>query len=316
MKLLSIDDFLPVQEKTVLSVGNFDGVHRGHELLIRQVIDKAKQLGVCSALVTFEPHTRAALYPELPQHLLTTFEEKATLIGKSGIDYLFKIPFDTSFSQTSPESFVENILISRLHMAAWIMGEGHAVGKNRSGGKKFLHDTVSKYHIPIFTADLLEMESSVISSTRIRQLITEGCLSEAVEMLGHPYLISVERIEGLKIGSQIGYPTLNFRRPPSQKVIPPPGVYAAELEFNDTVLTGALYFGDCPTFSDRDTHFEFHALDLKEATPQLGETAHIWIHRFMRRDQAFSNTEELVRHIQQDINQIRNFFSEERVQWR
>lgn len=308
MKLLSIDDYLPAQESTVLTVGNFDGVHRGHQLLIKQVVDRARQRGVSSALVTFEPHTRAALFPELPQHLLTTFEEKYTLIEKSGIDYLFKIPFDKSFSETSPESFVEYYLLSRFHMVEWIMGEGHAIGKNRSGGKNFLRDTVSKYHIPIFTANLLQMDSLAVSSTRIRKLITEGCLSEAMEMLGHPYLISVERIEGLKIGSQIGYPTLNFKRPPSQKVIPPPGVYAAELEFNDTLLTGALYFGACPTFNDRESHFEFHALDLKGTTPQVEQTAHIWVYRFMRSDQAFSNTEELVRHIQQDINQIRIFF--------
>jgi FAD synthase len=142
MKLLSIDDYLPAEKSTVLSVGNFDGVHRGHQLLIKEVINRARQKGVASALVTFEPHTRAALYPELPQHLLTTFEEKCTLIEKSGIDYLFKIPFDKTFSETSPESFVENHLISRFHMVEWIMGEGHAIGKNRSGGKKFLRDTM------------------------------------------------------------------------------------------------------------------------------------------------------------------------------
>lgn len=316
MQLLSIDDHLPAHEKTVLSVGNFDGVHRGHQQLIKEVVSRARQTNAASALVTFDPHTRAALFPELPQHLLTTFEEKLTLIEKSGIDYLLKIPFNKSFSEKSPESFLEDILISKLHMVEWIMGEGHAIGKSRSGGKKFLRDAVSKYHISIFTANLLQVDSSIISSTQIRKMITDGSMAEAVEMLGHPYLISAERIEGLKIGSKIGFPTLNFKRPSSQKVIPPPGVYAAELEFKNIILTGALYFGACPTFSDRDTHFEFHALDLKGTFPLVGQTAHIWVHSFIRRDQAFSNTGELVSNIQQDVNKIRHFFSEERLQWR
>lgn len=308
MKVLSVKDLLPPEIKTVLSVGNFDGVHRGHQALIKEVINRAQKRNAFSALVTFEPHTRLALYPELPHHLLATFEEKVTLIEKSGIDYLLKIPFNKLFSEKSPESFVEEVLLSKLHMIEWVMGEGHAVGKNRSGGKKFLHDAVGKYHIPIFTADLLQKESHVISSTQIRKLILEGSIAEAVEMLGHPYLISAERIEGLKIGSQIGYPTLNFKKPSSQKVIPPPGVYAAELEFGDKVLTGALYFGACPTFAQRDTHFEFHALDLKGIFPQTGQIAQIWVHRFIRSDKAFSNTDDLVKHIQQDINEIRQYF--------
>lgn len=316
MKVLSVTDQLPSNHKTVLSVGNFDGVHQGHQALINEVIHRAEKKNAYSAIVTFEPHTRVALYPELPQHLLTTFEEKKILMEKCGIDYLFKIPFDKDFSNTSPETFVESILLSKLHMIEWVMGEGHAVGKNRSGGKNFLRDAMGKYHIPIFTANLLQKEATTISSTQIRKLITEGSMADAVEMLGHPYLISVKRIEGLKIGSQIGFPTLNFKRPSSHKVIPPPGVYAAELEFENTTLTGALYFGACPTFAQRDAHFEFHALDLKDVFPQVGETAHIWVHRFIRADHTFSNTDDLVRQIQIDVNEIRQYFSEERLQWR
>lgn len=316
MKVLSLSDQLSSDISTVVSVGNFDGVHRGHRILIKEVMQRAEKKNSASALVTFEPHTRVALYPELPHQLLTTFEEKAILIQKYGIDYLLKIPFNKSFSTKSAESFMEDVLFSKLHMIEWIMGEGHAVGKNRSGGKKFLHEAMGKYHIPIFTADLLKNKAMVVSSTQIRKLISEGNLADAVEMLGHPYLISAQRVEGLKIGSQIGVPTLNFKRPPSQKVVPPAGVYAAELEFNDSVLTGALYFGACPTFENRDAHFEFHAFDLKETYPQIGETANIWVHRFIRSDKAFSNTEDLVKHIKIDVNEIRQYFSEEKLQWR
>ena len=316
MNVLLQSDRVSPNEKCVVSVGNFDGVHKGHQILIRHIVQQARERGACSALVTFEPHTRAALYPELPHHLLTTFDEKVSLIEGLGIDYLMKINFDQAFSEASPEVFVEEILQQKLHTIAWIMGEGHAIGKNRSGGKKFLHDAVSKYHIDIFTADLLSRDSLTISSTQIRKFVMEGRVTEAVEMLGHPYLISAVRTQGLKIGSQLGYPTLNFKRPPSQKVIPPPGVYAAELEFKGNVLPGALYFGDCPTFAQRDIHFEFHALQFNGQFPEDDETALIWLYRFIRNDRSFLSTQELVEQIRHDVNEIRHFFSEEKRPWR
>ena len=316
MKILSFEDHLGSGESSVLTIGNFDGVHCGHQILIQEVVKRAEVQNISSVIITFEPHTRLALFPELPQNLLTTFEEKVALINRLGIDYLMKIPFDRSFSEYTPEKFVEHVLIEKLNATEWVMGEGHAVGKDRAGGKKFLRDAMRKYHINMFTTDLMSRGKVTISSTQIRKYITEGRIVEAVEMLGHPYLISAERISGLKIGSQLGYPTLNFQRPPSQKVIPPPGVYAAELEFDGSVLSGALYFGDCPTFSDRDIHFEFHALHLSEKLPQVGENAHIWLYKFIRADREFDGPGKLVEQIKQDVNDIRKFFSEEKRQWR
>lgn len=305
-----------IKERSIVSIGNFDGVHRGHQTLIREMVKRARERKLKSVLVTFEPHTRVVLYPELPQCILTTFEEKARLIELLGVDYIMKIPFDLEFSQISPERFFEETLVGKLNISEWIMGEGHAIGKNRSGGKKFLHEAVSKYHIDIFTADLLTGNETTISSSQIRKLITGGRAAEALEMLGHPYLITAERISGLKIGSQIGYPTLNFRRPPSQKVIPPPGVYAAELEFDGNIQAGALYFGDCPTFSQRDVHFEFHSFDLSGTQPDEGQHAHIWLYKFIRQDRMFSDTEELVKKIENDIEGITTFFKEEKRTWR
>jgi len=316
LKTITLSDNFSCSAATVVSIGNFDGVHRGHQKLIREVVARAEQKNIASVLITFEPHTRTVLYPELSPNLLTTFEEKATLIAQCGVDYLLKITFDRSFSQLPPDEFVRQILVKRLNIKEWVMGEGHAIGKDRAGGKIFLREAMSKYHIPIFTANLLMKDALIISSTQIRKFITEGQISEAVGMLGHPYLISAERVQGLKIGSQIGFPTLNFKRPSSQKVIPPPGVYAAELSFEDTILTGALYFGDCPTFGQREVHFEFHALELNGKMPEPGETGHIWVHRFIRKDRPFSSTGELAAQIEQDVNKIRQYFSEEKLQWR
>ncbi|MFP4013282.1 MAG: riboflavin biosynthesis protein RibF [Chitinispirillaceae bacterium] len=315
MKIIGLQDSLPSSEKSVVTVGNFDGVHRGHTFLIRQITRLAQEKGLRSVVVTFDPHTRSVVYPELYQMILTTFEEKASLISDLGVDYLLRIPFNEEFRGLSAEQFLERILINKLHVSDWMMGEGHSVGKDRAGGKKFLHSVTGKYHINVFTADLDTESETVISSTQIRKLIVEGRIADAVAMLGHPYLISAERTEGMKIGTRLGYPTLNFKKPSSQKVIPPAGVYAAELELRGRRVQGALYFGDCPTYSKRDIHFEFHAFNLDNQDPAVGETVHIWLHRHIRADVAFSEECELVDQITQDINEIRNFFSQETQKW-
>jgi len=309
MLIFGPDDHVPVsKEGCVVSVGNFDGVHSGHRLLIDEVVARAKQKNISSTLITFDPHTREVLQPDLSMQLLTTFEEKAFLIERAGVDFLIRIPFTPEFSRQPPEYFVENVLCKQLHATEWIMGEGHGVGKDRQGRKNFLHDLLSKYHIIPFTADLLMHSKTIVSSTQIRVSIVQGHIAETINMLGHPYLIVTHRVSGLKIGTELGFPTLNFLRPPSQKVLPPSGVYAAELEFDGCIWPGALYFGDCPTFANRTTHFEFHAFKDDLRFPAVGEKGRLWLHTFIRGDKAFASKEELAQQIDSDIKTIQHFF--------
>lgn len=315
MKIIQQSENGPAKS-SVVTVGNFDGIHKGHEILIGELVKRARERDLNSIVVTFDPHTRLVLYPELQPFLLTTFEEKALLLERLGIDFLYRITFDKDFSQLPPDEFVEKTLVQRLNAVEWVMGEGHSVGKERSGGKKFVREAMGKYHITTFTADLFTHGEQVVSSTEIRKCIIDGRIADAVGMLGHPYLISAERTRGLKVGSQLGYPTLNFIRPSSQKVIPPSGVYAAELEFDGNVQPGALYFGDCPTFDHRDVHFEFHSLELNGREPEVGQTAHLWLYKFIRKDKTFSNPDELVEGIKKDVFEIMTFFQEEKLQWR
>jgi riboflavin kinase / FMN adenylyltransferase len=312
MYILEQHEKLPENVCSVVSVGNFDGVHHGHQRLIKEVVTRAKLHSCASVLITFDPHTRQVLNPDLFIQLLTTFHEKALLIEKEGIDYLVRIPFTPEFSHQSPEYFIENVLYKQLHAAEWVMGEGHGIGKDRIGTKNFLHKLLCKYHIIPFTADLLMHSETIVSSTQIRVNIVQGRIAEAIEMLGYPYLIASMRIPGLKIGTQLGFPTLNFAGPPSQKVLPPTGVYAAELEYNGQFWPGALYFGDCPTFTDRTTHLEFHALSTDGHFPEIGEEGMIWLHSFIRNDRAFPTKEELTQQIENDVKMIKHFFNEER----
>lgn len=311
MKIISQHEPLPENIKTVVTIGNFDGVHQGHRILINRTVEIAKSKGAKSVVVTFDPHTRNVLYPELPVMLLTTFEEKAALIENLSVDYLLRINFDEHFSGLEQDQFIKQVLFKQLHACDWVMGEGHSVGKNRAFGKKNLHSEAAKYHINIFTAILAAFDETVISSTQVRKLINEGRVQDAVAMLGHPYLITVEREKGLKIGTRIGYPTFNFKKPPLQKVIPPVGVYAAEIDIDGKKTKGALYFGDCPTFTGREIHFEFHALEVCDREPAVGEAVNLWLHRFIRPDMAFTDEKALAGQIKDDTNNIKTYFSQE-----
>jgi riboflavin kinase / FMN adenylyltransferase len=319
MRIVNINDSLADGESTVLTVGNFDGVHRGHRSLIQETVRRASdKKNTKSAVVTFDPPTRFVIEKEESSYgLLTTFDEKATLIEMAGVDYLMRVPFDRAMSRKDPEAFIDEVLNGRMHMTGWVLGRGHAFGRNRSGTENFLHIMEGKYHFTTFVSDLLAREGNTISSTQIRECVMHGRIAEAVIMLGHPYLISVERTTGKKLGTKLGYPTLNFKSPPSLKVIPLPGVYAAELEYKGNSERGALYFGECPTLHEhREVHLEFHSFNRGKGEIGEGERAQVWLYSFVRPDNAFAGTGELVQQIGRDIETIRTFFTKENVQWR
>lgn len=311
MKIFYPDDPIPSLPACVVSVGNFDGLHNGHQFLIRTVCERARYHGVKAVVVTFEPHTRAFLYPEKTPPLLTNFDEKALLLRQFGVDYLVCLRFDQNLAGLSPSDFVETVLIGQLNAIEWVMGENHTFGKNRAGAQNFLHNSMSKNHFMMFTVRLHMENEAVASSTAIRTFIGERRIEEAVTMLGHPYLILAERIRGMRKGIELGYPTLNFKCPPSQKVIPPAGVYAAEVEFGEFRYCGALYYGNCPTYENRDFHFEFHSLEPLQCDPEIGSKAALWLWRHIRQEMSFASETLLVEHIKQDIDTIKRFFNKE-----
>jgi riboflavin kinase / FMN adenylyltransferase len=205
---------------------------------------------------------------------------------------------------------VKNILLKKLDAFQWVMGEGHTFGKNHAGNKNFQHNSEGKNDIYMVTAVSKDVSGRIVSSTEIRNELVSGRVDEAVRMLGHPYLIVAQRIAGVKRGSQIGYPTFNFACRTSNKVLPPSGIYAAEVEYLDYRWKGALYFGACPTFGGRERHFEFHAFDYHTGEPEYGREAMIWLHTKIRDDRVFEASSELTKAITQDIKNIKFFFQE------
>lgn len=298
--------------RSVVTVGNFDGVHTGHRVLIHEVVHRARERNWCSIVVTFEPHTRTVLYPSSPQPIMSTFEEKVVLLERLGVDHVLRITFDQSFRRLTAAQFVERVIAGRLHAAEWVMGTGHTFGSDRVSPQNSLHQLMSRNDISAFTVKLLTDSEAVVSSTGIRGAIGEGEIARAVTMLGHPYLIAARRVPGKGLGTKLGYPTLNFAEPPPDKVLPPAGVYAAQVQTGSTFVQGALYFGACPTFGDREAHFEMHLLEDAPEVPSMGDTGLLWLHRHIREDRKFANSDELIARIGEDVQSIKRFFSEEK----
>ncbi len=311
MKIITTNEPVAGISKSVLSIGNFDGIHNGHQFLIRTLCERARLHNAAVMLITFEPHTRAFLHPGQKLQILTTFEEKALILRSYPVDFLVRQPFDRRLAEMDPQDFIQNILIDRYNCVEWVMGENHLFGKNKKGNYNFLHNSCVKNHFNVFKVGLHAEEAGIASSTKIRSLIGENRMQEAVSMLGHPYLINARRIRGIRKGCELGYPTLNFQCPSSDKVIPPPGVYAAEVEYNEITLQGALYYGNCPTFESRDFHFEFHSLDPVVYDPGINTVVALWIKSYMRPDMTFPSESQLVDQIKKDIHTIKRFFKKE-----
>ncbi|MBD3420301.1 MAG: riboflavin biosynthesis protein RibF [Chitinivibrionales bacterium] len=295
--------------RSVVTVGNFDGIHRGHQVLLAETVKQARLMDARSLVISFDPHTRTFFQPGSPQPLLTTVEEKARLLEAYRIDALALLRFNAELAALSPEEFLYDILKTRFHAAGWVMGESHRFGKNRRGDSNLLQNALEKNHISIFVSNSAVCEGRIISSTVIRQEITRGRIQDAIQLLGHPYLLRLRRIAGAQKATQLGFPTLNFEPPAPPKVLPHTGIYAARIEFAESSVQGALYFGDSPTYAGREFRFEFHAFAQHFDKPRPGEHAFIRIHAFIRDDKTFADDTTLAEQIAKDIDNIKHYFA-------
>jgi riboflavin kinase/FMN adenylyltransferase len=308
MKTTSLPDLTTPPEASVVTVGNFDGVHRGHAALISEVVRKARESSRTSIVVTFDPHTRTVVSPGEPLPILTTLQEKALIIERLGVDLLVWIPFDATFARIDARQFAREILAGRLGAQEWVMGEGHGFGHDRSGNDNLLRTALGEKHFSVSVSRLVLGAGTPVSSTEVRARVVGGKLAEAVDLLGHPYAIVARRETGEGKGRQLGFPTLNFAHPLPPKVVPPSGVYAARLQVGREEALGALYFGDCPTTGKRPTHFEFFAFKMPDREPPVGENACLWVYDRVRPDKQFASFGELTDQIAHDVSYIKRFF--------
>jgi riboflavin kinase/FMN adenylyltransferase len=249
-------------KSTVITVGTFDGVHRGHRDVIERVVARAHALKIPSVLVTFDPHPLEIVNPSAAPLLLTTHDEKLEVIAETGIDYMAIVPFTSQLASYSAEDFVELMLRRCFRMRELLIGYDHGFGRQRTGDVNVLRSLGER---DAFRVEVVEPVSTPdghsVSSTFIRRAIAGGDLDRAARSLGRLYSVSGRVIEGEQRGRTIGFPTLNLGPPPPRKLLPPEGVYAVRVQTPAGPLGGMMNLGPRPTFGDSTTSLEAHLFD-------------------------------------------------------
>ncbi|MBC7222702.1 MAG: bifunctional riboflavin kinase/FAD synthetase [Anaerolineae bacterium] len=252
---------IALQEESLLTIGAFDGVHRGHQYLIRNLVRRARQTGRLSALLTFYPHPRTVLLPGRPFQYLTSPGEKAALLERLGLDLAAIVPFTQELAQTPAREFVAE-LQRRFRMRELWVGRDFALGRNREGDVEALRAMGQEMGFTVHAVEPIKCEGEVVSSTRIRILLMEGKVREAARLLGRLYAISGTVISGSRRGASLGLPTANIQVLP-ERLVPARGVYATFAWVGDLRYKSVTNIGTCPTFGQHEQRVETYLLDFE-----------------------------------------------------
>jgi riboflavin kinase/FMN adenylyltransferase len=299
----------PIQN-AVIAIGNFDGVHKGHQALLAEAIRKAKEINGSSVALTFEPHPLKVLNKRNPPPQITRYEQKVSLISKTGVEILICIPFDPSFAAISPEAFIDDLLIGKVGMKAIVVGEDYAFGRNREGNISLLREYAKNRNFELIVkawAYVSDDTSERVSSTLIRNLVQEGRVKEVRPMLGRYYQIKGRVARGRDRGGKLlGFPTANINI--YDELCPKTGVYAVTVDIDKRLFQGVANIGYSPTFGDYTFTIEIHILDFKEDIYDKNIKVN-FIER-LRSEIKFKNIDELSAQIRKDIERSRTILSQ------
>jgi riboflavin kinase/FMN adenylyltransferase len=244
-----------------VTIGNFDGVHLSHQFICRKVASEAKNAGAKSLIITFDPHPKMILHPNIrPFYLVTTLEEKLKLLEACGIDGTLVIPFTMDYSRMTAEEFVHEFLGQKLAIKKIIIGHDYTFGQGKKGNSDYLISTGREMGFAVEVVDAFKMGDNIISSTLIRNLIIKGDFKMVTALLGRWYNIAGPVVSGRGRGVGLGFPTANIE--PEKELLPPAGIYAAFVEVEGKRFMAALNIGEKPTFADYTFTFEVHLLDF------------------------------------------------------
>lgn len=291
------DIYDKILDASVVTIGNFDGVHRGHAEIFAHLKQRSIVSGLPSAVVTFEPHPLKILAPESAPSLITTFEQKAALVGESGIDYLIVVPFTKEFSQLPANDFVLKILCGSLGMRHIIIGHDYAFGRNREGNFQTLANLGELNGFTLEDLPPIGEEGVVFSSSLVRSAVADGDMAAASRILRRYYQISGTVAHGREIGQTLGFPTANINTP--NELFPSDGVYAVMVEVDGQCVKGACNIGCNPTFGGNVRTIEVFLLDFTGQIYDHKITVH-FVQR-LRPEQRFSDIDALKSAISQDV---------------
>ncbi len=310
MKLIeNLDSIKKPFKNAVITIGNFDGVHIGHQALFHEVIEKAQDIGGTSIVMTFEPHPVRVLKQNGHLPLITLFEQKVELVAATGVDVLICIPFTFEFASIPADQFVKDILLKRIGVKAIIVGKDYSFGKNREGNIALLQSYTEDLGFELIIADWIQTSNKMsirISSTRTRELVTEGKVDDAQKLLGRFYqirgIVTTGRNRG---GKLLGFPTANITL--HDELCPKNGVYAVTVDCLDKHFKGVANIGYSPTFDDHVFTVEVHILDFNEDI--VGQKIRVNFVKRLRDEIKFSNISELSEQINRDILMAQNILA-------
>lgn len=307
MKIIhSIAEF-HCSHKTIVTIGTFDGVHVGHQKILKNLIRTAKEGGKKSVLLTFFPHPRMVLQKEMDLYLLNTIEEKSLLLDEMGLDYLIIHPFSKDFSRLSAIDFVREFLVNKLNTYQLVIGYDHHFGKNREGNIDQLKEYGLLYDFFVEEIPSQDIDEVSVSSTKIRNALLSGNLKTANTFLGYNYMLNGKVIRGESFGSKIGFPTANLEIKESYKLIPKTGVYIVKTEIEHRVIYGMMNIGFRPTLGGKNKTIEVHLFDFKKDI--YGEIITVELFYFLRNEKKFDTIEMLSNQLAKDKKNAISFLS-------
>ena len=282
----------------VVTIGNFDGVHLGHQFIFRRLVEEARQEGCPAVVISFDPHPKMVLHPERrPFYLITSPEEKIRLAAGFGIDAFILIPFTLDYAGTTAEAFVREILWERLRIRKILIGHDYTFGRGKEGNETFLTEAGHRLGFAVEVMNAFSIGDTVVSSTKIRDALLAGEVGFAATLLGRPYNLSGRVVSGNRRGSDLGFPTANIA--PDKELVPARGVYAVRCLLEGESHDGVLNIGFNPTFGDGKLSIEVHLLRFHRNI--YGKTLDVHFIERIRDEVRFKGPEELIAQIDRDI---------------
>ena len=291
---------------SAVTIGNFDGIHLGHQQVLKQLKSAASQSRLPATVIIFEPQPIEYFAPDMAPKRLARFREKLAYLNSQQIDYLLCLKFNRDLAQLSAEDFIEQILVAQLNVRHLVIGDDFRFGKNRTGNFELLQAFGQKYDFVVENTDTLSIDGERVSSTRIRESIRHDNFEKAAQLLGRPYSLGGKIAHGKKLGRELGYPTINIKMGDNTLIVK--GIFAVSVKgIDNRVLKGVASIGTRPTVNGIDTILEVFILDFDQDV--YGYSVEVEFLHKIRDEQKFESLHELGINIENDVVQAKRYFS-------